>query len=134
MTREEKLRKWWERIRTVMSHEDSKGWITNNSKKSLGVKHFMWSYLFPGQNPITLHSSMFTDSLNSFGTDEQRAHYLPLMDNLNVIGCYAQTELGHGSNVAGLMTTATFDEKTDTFTLHSPSIKAAKFWPGALGW
>ena len=49
-------------------------------------------------------------------------------------GCYAQTELGHGSNVAGLETTATFDEKTDTFTMHSPTIKAAKFWPGALGW
>lgn len=25
------------------------------------------------------------------------------------IGCYAQTELGHGSNVRGLETTATWD-------------------------
>ena len=50
-----------------------------------------------------------------------------------MIGCYAQTELGHGSNVAGLETTATYCEKTETFTIHSPTIKAAKFWPGALG-
>ena len=52
---------------------------------------------------------------------------------MNVIGCYAQTELGHGSNVAGLETTATFDVQTQEFVIHSPSIKAAKFWPGSLG-
>jgi len=58
---------------------------------------------------------------------------LPRADNLNIIGCYAQTELGHGSNVSGLETTAKYDEKTETFTIHSPTIRAAKFWPGALG-
>jgi acyl-CoA oxidase len=52
---------------------------------------------------------------------------------LNIIGCYAQTELGHGSNVAGLETTATLDKTTDEFVIHTPNIKATKFWPGALG-
>ena len=52
---------------------------------------------------------------------------------MNIIGCYAQTELGHGSNVAGLETTATLDKKTDEFVIHTPNIKATKFWPGALG-
>jgi len=56
-----------------------------------------------------------------------------LANNLNIIGCYAQTELGHGSNVAGLETTATFDQTTDEFVIHTPTIKAAKFWPGSLG-
>jgi acyl-CoA oxidase len=50
-----------------------------------------------------------------------------------MIGCYAQTELGHGSNVAGLETTATLDMNTDEFVIHTPNIKATKFWPGALG-
>jgi len=31
------------------------------------------------------------------------------------------------------MTTATLDMETDEFVLHTPSIKAAKFWPGVLG-
>lgn len=44
-----------------------------------------------------------------------------------------QTELGHGSNVAGLETTATFDMETDEFVIHTPHIRATKFWPGALG-
>lgn len=68
-----------------------------------------------------------------FGTEEHKAHYLPQIDALRVMGCYAQTELGHGSNVAGLETTATYDEKTQQFSIHSPTIKAAKFWPGGLG-
>jgi acyl-CoA oxidase len=48
-------------------------------------------------------------------------------------GCYAQTELGHGSNIAGLETTATFDETTDEFIMNTPSVTAFKFWPGELG-
>jgi len=51
---------------------------------------------------------------------------------LNILGCYAQTEIGHGSNVANLETTATLDLKTDEFVINTPSIKAAKFWPGGL--
>jgi acyl-CoA oxidase len=49
------------------------------------------------------------------------------------LGAYAQTELGHGSDVAGLETTATFDQKTDEFVIHTPSITAAKYWPGEMG-
>jgi len=31
------------------------------------------------------------------------------------------------------MTTATFDEATDEFIIHTPSLMATKFWPGDLG-
>lgn len=41
-----------------------------------------------------------------------------------------QTELQHGSNVAGLETTATFDEKSDEFIIHTPSVSATKWWIG----
>ena len=41
-----------------------------------------------------------------------------------------QTELGHGSNVQGVKTTATLDKKTDEFIIHTPDITATKFWPG----
>jgi len=40
------------------------------------------------------------------------------------------TELGHGSNVAGLETTATFDKETDEFIIHTPSLTATKWWIG----
>ena len=58
---------------------------------------------------------------------------MPLIENVDIIGCYAQTELGHGSNVAGLETTATFDRERDEFVIHTPSITATKYWPGDMG-
>ena len=58
---------------------------------------------------------------------------MPLVKNFKIMGCYAQTELGHGSDVQSLETTATFDEKTDEFIIHTPTLKAAKWWPGDLG-
>ena len=66
-------------------------------------------------------------------SEEQRKKYLPLCDSLQMLGCYAQTELGHGSNVQGLETTATLDLETDEWVIHTPSISGAKFWPGGIG-
>ena len=50
-----------------------------------------------------------------------------------ILGCYAQTEVGHGSNIRALQTTATYIPQTDEFEIHTPSITAAKWWPGTLG-
>ena len=60
------------------------------------------------------------------GTEEQKQKWLPLANKMQKIGCYAQTELGHGSNVQGLETTATFDPQTDQFILHSPTQTSSK--------
>ncbi|XP_051115292.1 peroxisomal acyl-coenzyme A oxidase 1-like [Andrographis paniculata] len=80
-----------------------------------------------------LHWGMFVPAIKGQGTDEQQEKWLPLAYKMKIIGCYAQTELGHGSNVQGLETTATFDPKTDEFILHSPTLTSSKWWPGGLG-
>ena len=51
----------------------------------------------------------------------------------SIIGCLAQTELGHGSNVRALQTTATYDPATEEFVLNTPTLRAMKWWPGGLG-
>jgi acyl-CoA oxidase len=51
----------------------------------------------------------------------------------SLTGCYAQTEIGHGSNVQGLETTATYNVETKSFTINTPSLTAAKYWIGGLG-
>lgn len=50
-----------------------------------------------------------------------------------IVGCYAQTELGHGSNVRGLETTATWNPEDQTFTINSPTLTSSKWWIGSLG-
>ena len=37
--------------------------------------------------------------LQSQGTPEQKAKWLPLAESYQIIGTYAQTELGHGNNL-----------------------------------
>lgn len=83
--------------------------------------------------PYGLHFNAFMPVLQSQGSDEQIKEWLPKCLDMSVIGCYAQTELGHGSNVQGLETTATFDKEDQTFVIHSPSLTSAKWWVGGLG-
>jgi len=42
------------------------------------------------------------------------------------------TEMGHGSNVGGLETTATYDPETKQFVLNMPTATSTKMWPGGL--
>jgi acyl-CoA oxidase len=76
---------------------------------------------------------MFRDSLNLYANDEQLAYWMPKCDNYDISGCYAQTELGHGSNVAGLETTAVFNKETDEFVIDTPTLTSTKWWPGEMG-
>jgi len=76
---------------------------------------------------------MFTASVENLADQEQKDAWLPLIKANKMNGCYAQTEIGHGSNVAGLETTAILDKNTDEFVLHTPVISATKMWPGDMG-
>jgi acyl-CoA oxidase len=45
---------------------------------------------------------------------------MPQILSLKMTGAYAQTELGHGSNVAGIETTAHYDKVKQEFVINSP--------------
>ncbi|KAJ2147993.1 hypothetical protein EV180_005751 [Coemansia sp. RSA 518] len=83
--------------------------------------------------PFGLHRAMFIPTLQNQATEEQKAMFLSKAENYEILGCYAQTEIGHGSNVQGLETTCTYLPETDEFEVHSPSISACKWWIGSLG-
>ncbi|KAG0171397.1 hypothetical protein DFQ28_001063 [Apophysomyces sp. BC1034] len=90
-------------------------------------------FLYDQSTPFTLHYNMFIPTLRSQTTDEQKKLFLEPALKHHIIGCYAQTELGHGSNVQGIETTATFIPETNEFEIHSPTLTAAKWWIGGLG-
>lgn len=97
------------------------------------LNSYFWMFSHHGQAPVGLHMTMFLTSVATFSTDEQKAKWMPKIHNLDILGCYAQTEIGHGSNVAGLETTATFDKKTNEFVINTPTQTATKWWPGEMG-
>lgn len=83
--------------------------------------------------PTALHDVVFLPNLMGQMSPEQQAKWVKKAQDYQILGCYAQTELGHGSNVRGLETTATFIPETDQFDIHSPTLTSTKWWPGNLG-
>lgn len=82
--------------------------------------------------PFWDHYVPFWTALQGQASDEQLAEWGVRAAKLQIIGTYAQTELGHGSNVRGLRTTATFDHETDEWILETPALTAIKWWPGGM--
>ncbi|CAG9796944.1 unnamed protein product [Diatraea saccharalis] len=79
---------------------------------------------------LALHYMMFMPAIMSLASPEQQEYWLSRAWDCRIIGSYAQTELGHGTFVRGLETTATYDESTKEFILNSPTITSYKWWPG----
>jgi acyl-CoA oxidase len=80
-----------------------------------------------------LHFGVFIPTIQSLGDDQQVKKWLQLAKDWKIIGAYSQTELGHGSDVQRLQTTATYDANMKEFVIHTPNLQATKFWPGAVG-
>lgn len=86
-----------------------------------------------GDAPSVVHDSVFVAAIQHLASPEQRATWLPAAQEYAVLGCYAQTELGHGSDVSRLETTATFIPSTSQVELHTPRLESTKWWVGGLG-
>ncbi|XP_063833308.1 probable peroxisomal acyl-coenzyme A oxidase 1 [Ostrinia nubilalis] len=89
--------------------------------------------VFRDMSPFLLHLGMFILTIEGQGTPEQQSEWLPKAHSMQIIGSYAQTELGHGTFLRGLETTATYDASTEEFILNSPKLTSYKWWPGGLG-
>jgi acyl-CoA oxidase len=83
--------------------------------------------------PVQPQFRIFISNLERQMTDEQKRIWIPKAENFEIFGSYPQTELGHGSNVSGIETTATFDPLTDEFIINSPTISSTKYWIGGSG-
>lgn len=73
---------------------------------------------------------LFGSAVMHLGTEEHHAKWLPGIMNLDIPGCFAMTETGHGSDVASIATTATYDAQTQEFVVHTPFRAAWKDYIG----
>ncbi|PRX57718.1 acyl-CoA dehydrogenase [Flagellimonas meridianipacifica] len=63
---------------------------------------------------------LFGGSIQKLGTKRHHDLYLEDAGTAELLGCFAMTETGHGSNVRGIRTTATYDRETDEIVIHTP--------------
>jgi acyl-CoA oxidase len=73
---------------------------------------------------------LFGAAIYQLGTEEHHEKWLPGAMSLEIPGAFAMTETGHGSDVAAIGTTATYDPETEEFVIHTPFRGA---WKDYLG-
>jgi acyl-CoA oxidase len=69
-------------------------------------------------------------SVHQLGTERHHERYLKAIATLELPGAFAMTELGHGSDVQHLRTTATYDPETHEFVIDTPVDEAHKEYIG----
>ncbi len=58
---------------------------------------------------LAAHNSLCTQHINQFGTEAQRAKWLPRLATGQIVGAWGLTETGTGSDAGGMHTTAILD-------------------------
>jgi acyl-CoA oxidase len=76
---------------------------------------------------------LFGSAVLHLGTEYHHKKFLPGIMNFSVPGAFAMTEIGHGSDVASVATTATYDQETEEFVIHTPFRAAWKEYLGNAG-
>ncbi|HTZ44392.1 MAG TPA: acyl-CoA dehydrogenase [Jatrophihabitans sp.] len=73
---------------------------------------------------------LFGGAVLHLGTEEHHRRYLADIAAGRLLGCFAMTEHGHGSDVAELRTTATYDVDAGEFVIDTPDDSARKEYIG----
>ena len=76
---------------------------------------------------------LFGGAVENLGTQHHHDTYIRDLINLDLVGCFAMTETGHGSDVQNLETTATYDQATQEFVINSPTPSSRKDYIGNAG-
>lgn len=80
----------------------------------------------------SVHYFLYAKTIKNLGTKKHKEYLLRACDMTDQ-GAFGMTELGHGSNVQAVETTAHYDHSTKSFILNSPTETSIKFWIGNLG-
>ena len=79
---------------------------------------------------IGVQFGLFGGAVARLGTKRHHAAYLEDIMTGRLLGSFAMTEVGHGSNVQALGTTATFDAATGEIVVNTPDEAAVKTYIG----
>lgn len=79
---------------------------------------------------VGVQFGLFGGAILQLGTKPHHDAYLEDLIAGRLLGCFAMTETGHGSNVQALGTTATYDPETQEFVIETPDDRARKDYIG----
>src|SRR3954470_15084925 len=79
---------------------------------------------------VGVHFGLFGGAILQLGTERHHAAYLPDLITGKLMGCFAMTETGHGSNVQALGTVATYDPDAGEFVITTTKDDANKDYIG----
>ncbi|CDW83079.1 UNKNOWN [Stylonychia lemnae] len=100
----------------------------NNDPKNLLTAHEMLGYTDGSlATKFTVQFNLFGGTLMATSTDRHMP-FMKKVDDLTNMGCFCFSELGYGNNAPKMETTAHYDDKTKTFTIHSPTTLSQKYW------
>jgi acyl-CoA oxidase len=124
-------------------------WTRTIAEEGLGVPGFPSRYGGfddPGANVVGFETMAYSDlsllvkfgvqfglwggAVLNLGTARHHERYLRATADAELLGCFAMTEAGHGSNVQMLRTTATYDAATGEFVIDTPDDDARKEYIG----
>ncbi|MFZ4133812.1 acyl-CoA dehydrogenase [Streptomyces koyangensis] len=79
---------------------------------------------------VGVQFGLFGGAILQLGTERHHDAYLPDLITGKLMGCFAMTETGHGSNVQALGTVARYDAQSQEFVLTTPGEQARKDYIG----
>ncbi len=79
---------------------------------------------------VGVQFGLFGGAILQLGTEHHHQAYLRDVVGAELLGCFAMTETGHGSNVQALGTVATYDVEAGEFVVHTPDAQSRKDYIG----
>src|SRR5438876_5621416 len=79
---------------------------------------------------VGVQYGLFGGVIRRLGTEQHRQRYLRAAMTMDLPGCFAMTETGHGSDVQSVRTTATYEPARQEFIIDTPDDDARKDYIG----
>ncbi|CAN6706673.1 unnamed protein product [Malus baccata var. baccata] len=121
------------RISYLLDRGVFKGWLTDKGVDAELRKFAFFEAIgiFDHSLAVKLGVHFFLGgAIQFFGTKRHHDKWLSDTENYTIKGCFAMSELGHGSNVRGIETVTTYDSSTGEFVINTPCESAQKYWIG----